>query len=182
MQWTCRKPAGASVNLSEIRLSVHSGTHCDAPLHFDDCGVAVAALPLEPFLGPARLVDVSGRDIIQIRDLEHIDFSDAPRLLLRTDAWTDHERFPTKIPILATDTIIWLGSRGVRLLGVDVPSVDALDSKDLPNHHALGAANIAIIECLNLGAVAPAMYELIALPLRLEGADGAPVRAVLRSL
>ena len=74
----------------------------------------------------------------------------------------------------------WLGEHGVRLLGLDVPSVDAIDSRDLPTHHALAAAGVHILESLDLAAVPTGVYELIALPLRIAGGDAAPVRAILR--
>jgi arylformamidase len=177
LQWTCRKAGGATVNLSEIRLSVHSGTHCDAPYHFVDEGQTIEKLALEPFWGRAQVVDVRGHALIRPEDLGEID---APRVLLRTDAWTDFTRFPETIPVMAPDLPPWLAARGVILIGVDVPSVDALDSKDLPNHHALGRRSITILESVTLVDVPAGAYELCALPLKIVGADGAPVRALLR--
>ncbi|MFL6542052.1 MAG: arylformamidase, partial [Chthoniobacterales bacterium] len=73
----------------------------------------------------------------------------------------------------------WLKARGVKLLGFDVPSVDEITSKDLPNHHALGAAGIGIVESLDLSRVSAGVYQLIALPLKIAGADGSPIRAIL---
>jgi arylformamidase len=179
-RWSWRRSAGASVNVGQVAMSVHSGTHTDAPFHFADDGRTVDALQLDPYIGPARVVDVRGRPMIRAEDLAAVDLSATPRVLLRTDAWTDHSRFPDRIPVMAADVPAWLASRGVVLVGVDVPSVDVLDSKDLPIHHALGRHGIAILENLALTAVSPGIYELIALPLKLVGADGAPVRAVLR--
>jgi arylformamidase len=118
--------------------------------------------------------------VIGIDDLAPFDFSHRPRVLLRTDAWLDPERFPERIPVLGTAVPAWLASRGVILVGVDVPSVDALDSKDLPIHHGLGRHGIAILENLRLAEIPAGLYELIALPVKLAGADGAPVRAILR--
>jgi arylformamidase len=175
-----RKSEGASVNVGCVSLSVHTGTHTDAPYHFTDDGKTVEALDLAAYVGPARVVDVRGRPLIRVEDLSWADFAHRPRLLLRTDAWTTYDRFPEQIPVLDADVPAWLAARGVVLVGVDVPSVDALDSKDLPIHHALGAHGIAILENLRLVEVPPGPYELIALPLKLAGADGAPVRAVLR--
>jgi arylformamidase len=182
LEWTCTKAAGAAVNLGQVSLSLHTGTHTDAPYHFDDSGPRVDAVPLSAYLGPARVVDVSGRPLIRRDDLEQIDLAGTPRLLLRTGAWADHSRFPDSIPTLAPDVPEWLREQGVVLVGVDVPSVDALDSKELPVHHALGRHGIAILESLDLAGVPEGVYELIALPLRLAGADGSPVRAVLRSI
>jgi arylformamidase len=114
------------------------------------------------------------------KDLELFDLSGTPRVLLRTDGWTDHTRFPSAIPVMEEDVPEWFHQNGVVLVGVDVPSVDDLDSKTLPNHHALGARGIAILESLDLSRVSGGTYELIALPMKLAGADGAPVRAILR--
>jgi arylformamidase len=179
-RWSQRKSAGASVNVGCVSLSVHTGTHTDAPYHFADDGKTVEALDLAAYVGPARVVDMRNRPLIRVEDLAWADFAHRPRLLLRTDAWTAYDRFPGQIPVLDADVPAWLASRGVVLLGVDVPSVDPLDSKDLPIHHALGRHGIAILENLRLTDVPPGAYELIALPLKLAGADGAPVRAVLR--
>jgi arylformamidase len=179
LQWTMQRSAGATVNVSQVRLSVHAGTHADAPFHFQDTGRTIDRVPLEAYVGPARVIDVRDRALIRRRDLEGIDLIGTPRVLLRTDAWLDHRRFPETIPVMDTDVPAWLAEQGVILLGVDVPSVDALDSKDLPNHHALSAHGICILESLALAHIAAGVYQLIALPLRLGGADGAPVRAVL---
>jgi arylformamidase len=178
--WSQRKSSGASVNVGCVSLSVHTGTHTDAPYHFTDDGKTVEALDLAAYVGPARVLDVRNRPLIRVEDLAWADFAHRPRLLLRTDAWTAYDRFPGEIPVLDSDVPAWLAARGVVLVGVDVPSVDALDSKDLPIHHALGRHGIAILENLRLTDVPPGAYELIALPLKLAGADGAPVRAVLR--
>ncbi len=182
LEWTCTRAGGAAVNLGQVSLSLHTGTHTDAPYHFDDAGARLDAVPLSAYLGPARVVDVSGRPLIRRTDLEQLDFTSAPRLLLRTGAWADHRRFPEAIPTLTPDVPAWLHECGVVLVGVDVPSVDALDSKDLPVHHALGRHGVAILESLDLSGVPEGVYELLALPLRLAGADGSPVRAVLRAL
>jgi arylformamidase len=179
-RWSWERRAGPSVNVGRVAMSVHAGTHTDAPLHFADGGQAADALDLAPYVGPARVLDVRGRDTIRVADLAAYDLAGTPRVLLRTDAWTDHTRFPERIPVMDVEAPGWLAARGVFLVGVDVPSVDALDSKDLPVHHALCRHGIAIVENLVLAAVPPGVYELIALPLKLVGADAAPVRAVLR--
>ena len=110
------------------------------------------------------------------------DLSTTPRLLLRTDGWLDHSSFPESIPVLSESVPAYLKQQGVILVGLDVPSVDQIDSKDLPIHHALGSFGIAILESVELRRVDPGVYELIALPLKLEGADGSPVRAILREV
>jgi arylformamidase len=182
MERTAALAAGETVNLSALHLSAHTGTHFDAPYHFLEEGAPVDQIPLEVCIGTAVVVDVSGRAVIRREDIPETVLHGAPRLLLRTGGWTDHARFPVTIPVLAGDVPAWLAERGVVLLGVDVPSVDALDSSDLPLHHALAAHDIHILEAVDLSGVPPGRYELTALPLRLVGADGAPARAVLREI
>lgn len=186
LTWTTRLADGASVNLGEVAMSLHTGTHVDAPLHFRDSGMAMDAVDLGPYVGRAVVADVSSIGVIGTRDIEAalkgVDMRATPRLLLKTGAWTDHARFPESIPVLDCDVPAWLRELGVRLVGLDVPSVDALESKDLIIHHALGRQGISILESLDLSAVQPGIYELIALPLKLVGADGSPVRAILRDI
>ena len=174
------KAAGATVNVGQVSTSIHIGTHVDAPFHFDDAGATVEALDLDPFLGPARVVDVRGRSTIRVEDLEPHDLAGFPRLLLRTDGWLDHSRFPESIPVLHEDVPAYLKERGVILLGLDVPSVDQIDSTELPIHRKLGSFGISILESVDLTRVEPGVYELIALPLKIGGGDGSPVRAILR--
>jgi arylformamidase len=181
-EWSCTKTCGSSVNVGQLSCSIHTGTHVDAPYHFDDAGATTEKLPLNAYFGPARVVDVAGRALIRRANLAGVNLEGTPRLLLRTGTWKDHTRFPETIPVLDEDVPAWLAERGVILLGLDVPSVDVLDSKTLPVHHALGRHGIAILESLDLSAVAEGVYELIALPLKIVGADGSPVRAVLRTL
>ncbi len=176
------KAEGATVNVGQVSTSIHIGTHVDAPFHFDIDGATVDALDLEPFIGPALVVDVRGRPIIRIEDLEPFDLSTTPRLLLRTDGWLDHSRFPESIPVLDRNVPAYLNEQGVILLGLDVPSVDQIDSTDLPNHRSLGSFGISILESVDLTRVEPGVYELIALPLKIGGGDGSPVRAILREV
>ena len=177
---TWRMDAGASVNVGAVTMGTHNGTHADAPCHFLPDGARIDDLDPAIYVGPAVLLDVSrvgwtiGREALA--DLP----AGASRLLLRTGAWPDSTRFPERIPTLAPDVPAWLGEQGVRLLGLDLPSVDAIESQDLPIHHALAAADVHILESLDLTGVPPGIYELIALPLRIVGGDAAPVRAVLR--
>jgi arylformamidase len=171
---------GASVNVGSIQTSVHTATHCDAPFHFDDAGATVDRLPPDAFVGPAWVVDVRGVGGWRGR-LEGLDFAQTPRVLFHTGGWPDTSRFPETIPVMEADLPDWLADRGVMLIGVDLPSVDPLDSKTLDNHHTLGRHGIVIVEGLWLADVPVGRYELIALPLRIVGADGAQVRAVLRS-
>jgi arylformamidase len=173
---------GATVNVGAIESSVHNGTHCDAPFHYDDAGLTIERIAITTFVGPAYLVDVRNCLEDWSWPLRRLDFSQTPRILFRTDAWLASEQFPDHIPTMAQSMPDWLGQRGVILVGVDLPSVDALDSKTLDNHHALGKNGITILEGLWLDQVPEGRYELIAPPLKIKGADGSPMRALLRSL
>ncbi|MEP7077828.1 MAG: cyclase family protein [Chthoniobacterales bacterium] len=173
---------GAAVNVGAITMSVHNGTHADAAFHFERDGDAIERATLDTYIGPAVVVDVAtaGASI----GLEHLASCEralrgAARLLLKTGAWPDSTVFPSSFPVIQTLVAEWMKSHGAKLLGVDVPSVDLIDSKDLSNHHALAAAGIAILESLDLSAIEPGVYNLSALPLKIEGGDGAPVRAIL---
>jgi len=173
--------AGSAVNVGRLQLSVHTGTHADAPYHYNQAGARMDQVPVETYVGPARVVDVRGHATITIALLSAFDFSTTPRVLFKSDTWTDPDYFPDSWPLLAANVPAWLGARGVKLVGLDVPSVDHLTSKNLPIHHALDAAGLVILENLDLRTVAPGVYELIALPLKIKDGDGSPVRAVLRS-
>ena len=101
------------------------------------------------------------------------------RLLVKTGRWSDSTVFPNQIPVIAADVPAWLQKNGVKLLGLDLPSVDEIDSKSLQNHHALDAAGVAIVESLDLSGAGAGIYDFAALPLKIAGGDGAPMRAVL---
>jgi arylformamidase len=168
---------GATVNVGAVAGSVHSGTHIDAPFHYDSAAATVERLPLAVFVGPAWVVDVRGTDT-WLSAVEALDLTATPRVLFRTGGWPHTTTFPQSIPVLEPTLPAELGRRGVVLIGVDVPSVDPLDSKTLDNHHALGRAGVTILEGLWLDAIPPGRYELAALPLPIVGSDGSPVRAV----
>ena len=179
---------GASVNLGAVTMSVHNGTHTDARLHFDSKGESIDKAPLDIYLGRATVVDLAksflkskGKHLITIEDLQPQaeDIAATSRLLIKPGRGSDSTVFPNQIPVIAADVPAWLQKNGVKLLGLDLPSMDEIDSKSLQNHHALAHAGIAIVESLDLSDVAAGIYNLAALPLKIAGADGAPVRAVL---
>jgi arylformamidase len=185
---TRQKAKGESVNLGAISMSVHNGTHADARFHFDTNGESIEKAPLETYLGRATVVDLGQvfldskeKHLITIEDLRPSAEAIAAtsRLLVKTDRWSDSTVFPNQIPVIAADVPAWLQKNGVTLLGMDLPSVDEIDSKSLQNHHALAAAGIAIVESLDLSDVASGIYQFAALPLKIAGGDGAPVRAIL---
>ena len=179
---------GQSVNLGAISMSVHNGTHADAQFHFDGKGESIEKAPLEIYLGRAVVVDLTGtfsrskeKHLITIEDLQpHAEeIAETSRLLIKTGRWNNSAHFPDRIPVIAADIAAWLQKNGVKLLGLDLPSVDEIDSRSLQNHHALARTGIAIVESLDLSRVGPGVYNLAALPLKITGGDGAPVRAVL---
>jgi arylformamidase len=179
---------GAAVNVHALHTSLHIGTHVDAPWHYDDAGSRLGGVDLQRLLGEALLLDVSDGDgAVTAAQLEAAlaDVDERrrlpPRVLLYTgeaDDWGT--TFPVGFRSLHPSVIAALAERGVRLVGTDAPSVDALDSKDLPAHRACAAHDLTIVEGLRLARVAPGRYELICLPLSLPDADGSPVRALLR--
>jgi arylformamidase len=179
---------GQSVNLGAITMSLHNGTHADARFHFDQKGESIDKTPLDIYLGRATVVDLAQtflrskeKQLITAEDLKpHAEeIAATSRLLVKTGRWSDSTIFPNQIPVIAADVPAWLQKNGVKLLGLDLPSMDEIDSKSLQNHHALARAGIAVVESLDLGEVAPGIYNLAALPLKIAGGDGAPVRAVL---
>ena len=185
---TREKAKGESVNLGAISMSVHNGTHADAQFHFDTKGGSIEQAPLATYLGRATVVDLEqafldskAKHLITIEDLRPSAEAIAAtsRLLLKTGRWSDSRIFPDKIPVIAADVPGWLQKNGVKLLGLDLPSVDEIDSKSLQNHQALAGADIAIVESLDLSDVAPGIYQLAALPLKIARGDGAPMRAIL---
>ena len=185
---TREKTKGASVNLGAISMSLHNGTHADARFHFDADGESIEKASLQTYLGRATVVDLwqafldsKEKHLITIEDLRPSAEAIAAtsRILVKTGRWTDSTVFPKQIPVIAADVPAWLQKNGVKLLGLDLPSVDEIDSKSLQNHHALAQAGIAIIESLDLSNVAPGIYHLAALPLKIAGGDGAPMRAIL---
>ena len=180
--WTSRLSAGATVNLSRTAGSPHVGTHADAPLHVRDGAPASDALPLAPFFGEAIVLDVSEAPAGPL-DLSADDprLRGCVRLLLRTGRAITDGRFPADWPVLSPTTAGALAHRGVRLVGVDAPSVDERESRTLDVHHALFDNGAYVLENLDLRGVEPGRYELIALPQRLAGLDAAPVRALLRT-
>jgi arylformamidase len=176
------KTETGSVNIGKLSTSTHMGTHIDAPFHFDDNGLKVLDLPIDLYIGRARVLDVSGKKSIGRADLEDIDFGGAERILLKTGSRLDPNVFPEIFTYLRADIGPLLKERGVRLIGVDTPSVDPETSKTVEAHHSLNENGVMILENIVLSEVEPGDYELIALPLPLKDGDGSPVRAVLRSI
>jgi arylformamidase len=174
---------GCPVNVGRFRLSTHSGTHADAPLHYDAAGLPIAEVSLEYYIGPCLLIDTVASSTLVLP--EHI-VDQLPerveRVLLRTFAQFPRERWTSDFTAVAAQTIELLAARGARLIGIDSPSLDPQDSKTLDAHRAVRRHRMAILEGLVLDGVPASAYELIAPPLKLDKLDASPVRALLRSI
>jgi len=179
---TYSKEQIGSANIGQMSASLHTGTHIDAPFHYDSNGKTVDELDLDRYIGRATVVDVSHADMVTADVLKKLEVKLAPRVLLKTALPNNPKRFPKKMPVLHEDIAEFLKLSDVVLLGVDTPSVDPEDSKRLETHHALYKQDINILENIMLDHVPAGEYELIALPLAIQGGDGSPVRAVLRPL
>ncbi len=171
------------VNVGRVTLSPHTGAHADAPLHYARDGVAIGDVPLDAYLGPARVIHCIGaRPLVEPHHLEGTLDGLPPRVLLRTYTRAPIEQWDSAFCAIAPATIAMLAQRGVRLIGIDTPSIDPQESKTMDAHRAVHAAGMAILEGLVLDRVPAGDYELIALPLRFAALDASPVRAVLRPL
>ncbi len=181
-RWVSRIGDASPVNVSAITMSPHVGAHADAPLHYGPDAGAIGGVSLDPFLGRCRVVHAIGRGaLIEPGHLSHAIDDLPPRVLVRTSV-SAPTRWSAEFSAFAPETIAWLAGLGVRLVGIDTPSVDPADSQTLDSHQQLLAHDMRVLENLVLDGIEPGDYELIALPLKLRHADASPVRAVLRSL
>ena len=175
---------GDVANVSRVDGCVHYGTHIDAPLHFIDGGNGIEAMPVDVQIGPALVVHLPDADAITADLLDAQDIPPATeRLLFKTrnsDLWNDleHEFFEDFVAVTA-DGARWLVDRGIKLAGIDYLSIETYHTKDFPAHKILLGAGMAIAEGLDLRAVEAGLYEMACLPMKVEGADGAPARVVL---
>lgn len=177
-----KKEDTGSVNIGKLTTSTHMGTHIDAPFHFSNEGEKVHELPVDLYIGHARVIDLTGVSEVGYAELVNVDFGGAEKILLKTGKREDFTVFPADFVTIQADIAPLLKERGVRLIGIDSPSVDPEMSKTLDTHHALYENNVMILENIVLDEVEAGDYELIALPLKIVGADGSPVRAVLRRI
>lgn len=174
---------GSAVNVSALNMGAHTGTHVDAPYHFEDDAATLDGVDLSVYWGPAQVVTVSKQaGPLTPADFAGYDLGRAPRLLIHSpNSEADPNVFPSGFVHPGPELADYLGGLGVVLYGADAPSMDPQDSKDLAGHHALQRNNILILEGLDLSGVPDGVYELVALPLKLVDGDGSPVRAVLRA-
>jgi arylformamidase len=178
---TWKMDAGSPVNVSALTLSTHSGAHADAPLHYAQGAPDIASVDLSPYLGECLVFDARGAGALVLP--EHLpNLGGAERVLLRTFGAFPHEAWVDKTTAIAPATIDALAAAGVRLVGLDGPSIDPQTSKTMDAHLAVLRHDIRVLEGLVLDHVPAGRYELIALPLAILGGDASPVRAVLREL
>jgi arylformamidase len=176
------RQAGASVTLSTLRATVHLGAHADAPSHYGTGASSIEARDVARYIGPCQVVRVATRPRTRV-SLDDLGTDiRAERVLIATGTWPDPERFTEDFAALDPGLVDGLHERGVRLVGIDTPSVDLFDDAALLSHQRVLAHDMAILEGLVLAHVPPGDYELIAPPLALEGFDASPVRALLRTL
>ena len=169
---------GAAANVSEISMSVHTGTHVDAPLHFLPDGTDAAQLDLSKLMGPALLVAVDSQKFISKADIGHLKLEKGSRVLFKTrnsDREWSTEPFNPDFVRVGADAAAWLREQGVVCVGVDYLSVGDADT-----HHTLLGSGISVIEGLALQHAEPGEYELLCLPLKIKGTDGAPARVLAR--
>jgi arylformamidase len=177
-----RLARGDSSNVSTLHMSAHSGTHVDAPRHFFDEGAGTEALPLDLLIGRARVIELDTRTGIDAAQLAAVDLTDDIRLLIKTHnsrLWGSavfHEDYVGVTESGAKHLV----EHGIKVVGVDYLSVEKFHTPGAPAHHALLGAGVVVIEGLDLRDVDPGVYEMICLPLRVVGSDGAPARVVLR--
>jgi arylformamidase len=184
-QMTATIAGGGGANLSQIELSAHTGTHMDAPRHFIEGGATIDSMPIEATVGRARVIEIRDPEMIRKTELEFYKPEKGERLLFKTrnstHAWKTSE-FQEKYVYIPPDTAEYLASAGVMTVGVDYLSVGGFQTGGKETHAALLGAGIWIIEGLNLEHVKPGDYQLVCLPLKLQGSDGAPARAIVRRL
>ena len=177
----CRIAKGDPANVSRITMSSHSGSHIDAPRHYDDRSLSLEEIPLSRLLGRTLVADLRGFPVIDRQLLSTLALEGVERLIFRTDnslLWSV-KGFNESYVHLSVDGAELLMAKGVKLVGIDCLSIERFDG-DGAVHRLLLANGILILEGLNLDGIEAGEYELLCLPLKIEEGDGAPVRAVLR--
>ncbi len=190
--WTGRIEETGSVNIGGVSMSLHTGTHVDSPRHFNEEGMSIAEVDLDAFVGEAQVIDLAAADpkLLSVGITPEMIFGvgetkrdiSAPRILLKTGTGGAAGMFPEAFAHLTEDAARALVGMGVRLIGIDTPSIERVDAKDMAVHKILAEGSVAILENLALSHVEAGRYELIALPLKFSEMDASPVRAVLREI
>ena len=174
---------GDVCNVSHLSLGAHTGTHMDAPLHFIAKGKSIDQLPFEATIGLTRVIEIADEESIKPEELRPHRIKAGERILFKTrnseESWRTNE-FDEDFVYISREGAQFLAERKVRTVGIDYLSVGGYKRDGVETHHALLGAGIWVIEGLNLAKVKPGQYELVCLPIKLEGAEGAPARALLR--
>lgn len=174
---------GANANVSHLSLGVHTGTHVDAPFHFIPAGDSLDKVPLDHFIGEAEVIELPGIELITQSDLEKIDsLGHINRVLFKTrnsKIWeSGGDQFREDFVALSPGAASYLVDLGIKLVGIDYLSI-APYKESRPTHGVLLGAGVSVLEGLDLSKVSPGRYTLFCLPLKIQGIDGAPARAIL---
>jgi arylformamidase len=173
---------GCPVKVSKISMSTHTGAHCDAPSHYDAQGKAIDQVDLQTYIGRCRVIDCIGVRQVEPQHIAAFLTNVPQRVLFRTYQTAPQMRWDQDFPYVHPATVELLAQHGVKLIGIDSPSLDPQESKTLDCHLTVKKHQMAILEGIVLDDIAAGDYELIALPLKLTGLDASPVRAILRSI
>lgn len=175
---------GDKCNITQLQMGTHVGTHIDAPYHFLKDGATVDAIPIETFIGPCLVVELDSDTLIEKKDFLKCSLNGYSRILFKTknsEQWSKNiTSFNTDYVALGIEAAQYLVEINTLLIGIDYLSIESFQSDDNPVHKLLLKNNITILEGLNLSDVKAGVYELICMPLKLQGNEGAPARVLLR--
>lgn len=170
---------GHNLLLSTIKTTVHLGAHTDAPNHYHKDGEDIASRDLNYYIGDCQVITISLERGKRIYPEDIKDEIKAKRVLFKTLSFPDPDNWNDDFNSLSPELVNFLSKKGVILIGIDTPSIDPFDSKSLESHNEIYKNNLAILEGIILNNVEDGLYQLIALPLKIKGADASPVRAIL---
>ena len=174
---------GDHITLSSIMSTLHLGAHTDAPNHYYKTSKGISEVSLDRYIGKAQVININIplNSRIKPKDIEHINIS-ANRVLFRTSSFPDPNNWNDDFNALSSELINYLAKNAVKLVGIDTPSIDLFDDKVLESHNAVFHHDMSILEGIVLSDITEGIYELIAIPLKIKGADASPVRAILREI
>lgn len=170
---------GNNLDLSSIKTSVHIGAHTDAPCHYNSNGESIDKRALNYYLGPVQVIEVDCPRSTRILPQHLTQNIKAPRILFKTNSFPDPDQWNADFVALSAELVDFLALKKVVLVGIDTPSIDPAEDKNLESHNAVFKNNMAILEGIVLKDVQSGLYDLICLPLKIAGADASPVRAIL---
>lgn len=175
---------GAVCNVTHIHCSVHVGTHMDGLCHFIDGAPGLETMPIDATIGPCRVIEIKDKESIKPSSLQRLRLRKGERVLFKTinskRCW-QQQHFVKDFVYIAKEAAQYLVDRGVRTVGIDYLSIGGFYQDGVETHQIMLGAGIWVIEGLNLSAIKPGRYDLICLPVKIAGSDGAPARAVLRA-